>query len=205
MTWTPREAAFVSESDVKTVQRAVDGGVVGKQIRIMRGRKTRVLGRPDLLFFGVLRGQEEILTSTGRHKLYEAVQQVRGGKATFGAFEVDLQDVDRQLEQRLAELERIRSFVSESECGDPVLKGTDIPVHLVAALAKSMDVHEAIRAYPSLSQTTVETACAYATVYPKKGRPFPGSSLKRMLEELALPDEVFGESQEGSGLREVYP
>ena len=205
MTLTPREAAFVANSDVRLVQRAVDGGVVRKRTRKVAGRTTRVLGRPELRFFGALRGHEDTLTPTGREKLYKAVQRPRDGKATVGPFVVNVEDVDRQIERRMAELDRIKSRVEEGEGGDPVLKGTAIPVHLVASLAEANGVDEAVRAYPSLSRARVEAAVAYAEVYPKKGRPYPKKSLKRMLAELALPDEVFGVPPEESGPRTIRP
>ena len=100
MTLTPREAAFVANSDVQLVQRAVDGGVVQKRTRTVQGRKTRVLGRSELRFFGALRGHEDTLTPAGRQKLYKAVQHPRGGKAVLGVFVVDVEDVDRQIERR---------------------------------------------------------------------------------------------------------
>lgn len=203
MTLTPREAAFVTNSDVRLVQRAVDGGVVRKRTRTVRGRQTRVLGRPELRFFGALRGHEDTLTLAGRQKLYKAVQRPRGGKATLGVFVVDVEDVDRQIERRMAELDRIKSRVEEGESGEPVLKGTAVPVHVVAALAEADGVEGAARAYPSLSRADVEAAVAYAEVYPKKGRPYPKKSLKRMLRELALPDDVFGEPEEEKGPRVV--
>ena len=203
MTLTPREAAFVANSDVQLVQRAVDGGVVQKRTRTVRGRKTRVLGRSELRFFGALRGYEDTLTLAGRQKLYKAVQHPRGGKASLGVFVVDVEDVDRQIERRLAELNQIKARVESGEGGEPVLKGTDVPVHVVAALAEAGGVEEAARAYPSLSKAAVEAAVAYAEVYPKKGRPYPERSLKRMLGELALPDEVFGQAGDETGPREV--
>ena len=203
MTLTPREAAFVADSDVRLVQRAVDGGVVRRRTRTVRGRKTRVLGRSELRFFGALRGHEDTLTPTGRQKLYEAIQHPRGGKATLGAFVVNVEDVDRLIERRMAELDRIRSRVEDGESGEPVLKGTTVPVHVVAALAEAGGTEEAARAYPSISRPDAETAVQYARVYPKKGRPYPTESLKKMVRELALPDEVFGVPDEEVGPREV--
>ena len=203
MTLTPREAAFVVDSDMRTVQRAVDGGVVRKRTRTVRGRRTRVLGRSELRFFGALRGHEDTLTPAGRQKLYEAVRRPRGGKATVGPFVVDVERVDRWIERRLAELDRIKGRVEGGEGGEPVLRGTAVPVHVVAALADAGGVDGARRAYPSLSKADVEAAVQYARVYPKKGRPYPEKSLKRMLRELALPDEVFGEPDGESGPREV--
>ena len=202
MTLTPREAAFVADSDMRIVQRAVDGGVVRRRTRTVRGRRMRVLGRPELRFFGALRGHEDTLTPTGRQKLYEAVRRPRDGKATVGPFVVDVERVDRRIERRLAELDRIKSRVEDGD-GDPVLKGTAVPVYVIAALADAGGVDEARHAYPSLSKADIEAAAQYAQVYPKKGRPYPAKSLKRMIRELALPDEVFSEPDEGIGPREV--
>ncbi len=71
--------------------------------------------------------------------------------------------------------------------------GTDLPVHLVAALAEAGGASEAARAYPSLSRETIGVAVEYARMHPKSGQPYPAKSLKRMLSELALPDDVFDE------------
>ena len=203
MTLTPREAAFVADSDVQLVQRAVDGGVVRKRTRTVSGRKTRVLGRSELRFFRALRGHEDTLTPTGREKLYKAMQRPRDGKATMGPFVIDVEDVDRRIERRMAELDRIKSRVELDDDGEPVLKGTAVPVHLVAALAQAGGVEEASQAYPSLSRAAVEAAVAYAEVYPKRGRPYPKKSLKRMLTALALPSDVFIHAGEETGPRVV--
>lgn len=200
---TPREAAFVARSDVRAVQRAVDGGDVRGRVREVRGRSQRVLGRSEVRFFSALHGQEDTLTPAGRRELYRALQRPRSGKAALGSFVVDVDRVDRHIEQRIAELRRIKGHVQAGGEGDPVLKGTSVPVHLVAALAQSEGAEGAARAYPSLSRQSVDAAVAYAQIYPKKGRPYPSKSLKRMLSELALPDDVFGDAADGGVAREV--
>jgi uncharacterized protein (DUF433 family) len=204
VTLTPNEAAFTVGRDVNAVQRAVDSGVVEKRTQTVRGRTRRVFGRSELRFFRVITGVEEDLTLRGRRKLYEALLHPRGKRVTVGPFEIDIADVDRQIDERLAELERIRGAVESGSAGEPVLRGTAVPVHVVAALAEAGGVEEAARAYPSLSKAAVDAAVAYAQVYPKKGRPYPQKSLKRMMSELALPDEVFGQPDSEAGPREVY-
>jgi len=200
---TPNEAAFVAGRDVTAVQRAVDDGTLQSRLRTVRGRERRVLGRSEVRFFRATRGTEDTLTPKGRRALYEAIQRPRDGKASVGPFTIDLHDVDRQIDQGLAELNRIRSRVEPGPDGDPVLKGRRVPVHLLAALVEGGGVEEAMRAYPSLAREDVDAAVQYAGVYPKSGRPYPKRSLKRMLSELALPDEVFGDAGEEKGPREV--
>ncbi len=190
---TPNEAAFTVGRDVDAVQRAVDSGVVEKRTRTIRGRERRVFGRSELRFFKVVAGVEDDLTKKGRRKLYEAILHPRGQKVSVGPFEVDIADVDRQIEDRLADLQRIRGVAATGPEGTVVLRGTSIPVHVVAALAEAGGLEAAERA-----------AVQYATVYPKKGRPYPKKSLKEMLGELALPDDVFGESDDEDGPRVVH-
>ena len=208
MTLTPREAAYVAGRDLRDVQRAVDKGVVEKRTRTVQGRRTRVFGRSELRFFGALQGHEDTLTPAGRLQLYKAVQRPRSGKAALGPFVVDVEQVDRQIDRGLARLEQVKSQVEPGNGDGPVLKGTSVPIHLLAALAEDGGVDAAARAYPSLPRAAVEAAVTYAQVYPKKGRPYPKQSLKRMMGALALPDEVFADDQEdeyagASGPREV--
>jgi hypothetical protein len=68
---------------------------------------------------------------------------------------------------------------------EPVLRGTAIPVHVVAALARGQSVAEIVEDYPTLTPSQVEAAIDYAKVYPRTGRPLPTRSFKRMLSDLA--------------------
>ena len=54
--------------------------------------------------------------------------------------------------------------------------------------------------YPGLAREQVEAAAEYARAYPKRGRPYPRRSLKRMLAELDLPDEEDLRRARGGGL-----
>lgn len=69
--------------------------------------------------------------------------------------------------------------------GDPLIEGTTIPVHMVAALARTQSIAEIVADFPSLTPEQVESAIEYAKAYPKRGRPYPARSLKRALAELA--------------------
>lgn len=86
--------------------------------------------------------------------------------------------------------------------GGPVLKGRGLSVYRIAALAENGGAEEAGRAYPSLLRKDIEAAIQYAKLYPKAGHSYPARSLKRMLSELVLPDQVFDAPSEGNGLRD---
>ncbi|WP_245456655.1 DUF433 domain-containing protein [Rhizobium hidalgonense] len=68
--------------------------------------------------------------------------------------------------------------------GDPFIKGTDIPVYQVAALYPVASIEEILDDFPSLRRAQVEHAIDFARTYPKKGRPYPSTSLKRGISSL---------------------
>lgn len=55
--------------------------------------------------------------------------------------------------------------------GEPCFKGTRIPVHVVAGIAKVAGADQAKLTYPKLSKTQIELACVYAEAHPRRGRP----------------------------------
>jgi uncharacterized protein (DUF433 family) len=58
--------------------------------------------------------------------------------------------------------------------GEPVIKGTGIEVHRIAALiARGMTPDEVLDDYPSLTRHAVDVAKAYADAHPKAARPYP--------------------------------
>ncbi|MGE3067278.1 MAG: DUF433 domain-containing protein [Hyphomicrobiaceae bacterium] len=55
--------------------------------------------------------------------------------------------------------------------GEPCLKGTRIPVYVVAGIAKASGKSAASRTYSSLTASDIDLACFYANAYPRRGRP----------------------------------
>jgi uncharacterized protein (DUF433 family) len=55
--------------------------------------------------------------------------------------------------------------------GEPCVRGTRIPVYVVAAIARAKGRNEAIATYPSLSLAQVELAELFAQAHPRRGRP----------------------------------
>ncbi|WP_259665616.1 DUF433 domain-containing protein [Rhizobium binae] len=67
---------------------------------------------------------------------------------------------------------------------EPYIKGTDIPVYQVAALYPAASIEEILEDFPSLRRAQVEHAIDFARTHPKKGRPYPSTSLKRGISSL---------------------
>jgi uncharacterized protein (DUF433 family) len=56
--------------------------------------------------------------------------------------------------------------------GEPVIRGTRVPVYLIADLmSQGADAREILEDYPSLTANTVRSALACAQTHPRRGRP----------------------------------
>jgi len=74
--------------------------------------------------------------------------------------------------ERLAAAREIVVFDPEVLGGTPIVRGTRVPVHDVAAsLAAGLPVDRILAAYPSLDREKIELAAIYAEANPARGRP----------------------------------
>jgi uncharacterized protein (DUF433 family) len=79
--------------------------------------------------------------------------------------------VDGRLQQ-LAAAEKMVVADPEIMGGTPVIRGTRVPVQIVAALYEAGTPMERIlKSYPSLAESQVELASIYAKAVPQRGRP----------------------------------
>jgi uncharacterized protein (DUF433 family) len=109
-----------------------------------------------------------------------------------GTMVVDLTPSVAEVSERAAELVRLREAVEDGPNGEPLLRGTNVPVYRIAALVQAPregqpDTSEARKGFPSLSEEQITTAYSYSLAYPKKGRPYPAKSIKSMLDEIEFP------------------
>lgn len=189
--FTPSEAGYLLGRSARTINKAVDSGLVRARLRRRGGRKIRTLGTPELRFLRLVDQLKGDLTPTGRRKLYEAVRKLSLDvrRVEVGPLVVDLTETDREIERRLARLERVKALVELDEAGEPVIRDVGVPVYALAALVEGESVEEVLEDYPRLTREQVEAAAEYAIAYPKRGRPYPRRSLKRMLADLDFPSE----------------
>ena len=79
------------------------------------------------------------------------------------------------VDERLRKLAEAQALVVEDPeilSGTPVVRGTRIPVHQVAALFDTgHPVEEIVKIYPRLTKSQVELASIYAKAVPQRGRP----------------------------------
>lgn len=150
-------------------------------------KKIRKLGVAELLFFVIEREMHEDLTPAGRKKLYETIkaQSINETVLNFGPFEANVKTTIKTLVKRYQDLKKLRAAVASEADGDPLLKGTDISVYRVAALADGQSIDEILADYPSLTTEQVRSAIDYSIAYPKVGRPYSMRSFKRGVAALA--------------------
>lgn len=200
---TLNEAGYVVGQSRTAINRAVDRGVI--RARLQGGGKNRLrkIGSAELRYLAIASQVEKDLTPAARKKVYEAVRRLPVGtnRLDLGVMELKLADVDRRISERLDRLRQVKSLVDEHGGGEPVLRGTAIPVNALAGLAKGQTVAEIVEDYPSLTPAQIDAAVEYAQIYPRTGRPLPLRSLKRMLAEAAAA----GLWDAGDGAEPVEP
>ena len=91
----------------------------------------------------------------------------------IGLIKIDLREPRRELATSLRELRRARRLVvSDPEIlgGDPVFRGTRVPVHIIAELVtRGSRPAELIESYPRLTAQMIRLAPVYAAAYPLRG------------------------------------
>lgn len=189
------EAAFVAGLSRHAVNQAIDRGEI--QTRKLR-RKTdpagRALGEPELVYLRV----QKPLSSSARKDVYRRLSGLRIETVppvleVEGAVKLDIREPLAEVRARLEELARVRNRVEENpsiRAGEPVFRGTRIPVYLIAQfLGQGISPVEILEDYPALDEEALEVAQHYAELYPRRGRP------KRASWRSQHPAIIFGPAE----------
>ena len=120
---------------------------------------------------------DRLATPELRRKVFDALAESPRNVVSLegGLLKIDLREPRRELAASLRDLRRARRLVvSDPEIlgGDPVFRGTRVPVHLIAELvAQGTKPAELIEGYPRLTAEMIRLAPVYAAAYPLRGRP----------------------------------
>jgi len=188
--FTAAEAAFVLREPVRAVKKALDAGPIRPVLLRRAGASVRAIGWSDLFYLFAVRSLRDELTPKARTEFYEALQQNpidRRDEIRFGRFRISISDLVEEVERRTTDLTALAEKVAFRTDGEPLLKETEIEVYRIAALLEGgASIKQVLEDYPSLSPEEVEAARAYADAYPKAGRPYPRTSVKRTLQGAGL-------------------
>jgi uncharacterized protein (DUF433 family) len=172
--FTPTEAAVLTGLPLKAVHNAIDKQIVSA---VPRERGGRLLDARALLSLSLERRLAERVAPELRRKVFEALAGTRRNVVSLegGLLKIDLREPRRELAASLRDLRRARRLVvsgPEILGGDPVFRGTRVPVHLIAELvAQGAEPAELIEGYPRLTAEMIRLAPIFAAAYPLRGRP----------------------------------
>jgi uncharacterized protein (DUF433 family) len=171
--FTPTEAAVLTGLPLKAVNNAIDKKTISPVPGEERGR---LLDTRALMSLSIERRlSDRIATPELRRKVFDALADAPRNVISLegGLLKIDLREPRRALAASLRDLRRARRLVvSDPEIlgGDPVFRGTRVPVHVIAELvAQGAKPAELIEGYPRLTAEMVRLAPVYAAAYPLRG------------------------------------
>jgi uncharacterized protein (DUF433 family) len=174
---TVNEAAFVADVSRHAVNQAIDRREIRtRPLRRKSDPPGRAVGGPELIYLRI----HIHLSPKARRELYRQLAGLSMDAIPVviefpGALKLDLRDTLTDVRGKLAELGRIKAEVEENpgiRGGEPVFRGTRIPVHMIADfLAAGIPHDELLEDYAALTEESLEIAAQYARLYPRRGRP----------------------------------
>jgi len=175
--FTPTEAAVITRLPVKTVNNAIDKKTIATVPGRRAGHATRLLDLRALMSLTLEHRLADRFVPEMRRKVFDALAAAPRNRVSLdgGFVTIDLREPRRELADSLRRFRRARALVNSDPDvlgGDPVFRGTRIPVHLIATLLGQGSAEtELLKAYPRLTAEMVELAPIYASAYPLRGRP----------------------------------
>ena len=190
LAFTAAEVAFVLHEPVKTIKKALDDGPVRAKLVAKAGGTVRAVEWSDLLYLFAVRALRDELTPKARNEFYHALKREPGEQTReirFGRLSVAIDDLRAEVEDRARELVELAEKVEFRKDSEAVLKDSGVEVYRIAALLNGgLTPEDICKDYPSLSPKAVAVAKAYAEAYPKSGRPYPSTTVKRALAGAGL-------------------
>lgn len=192
--YTPAEAGAVSGLKLKAVHNAIDKriiepvadapGAAGKA----RRQGARFLTGEDLVKLRVWRGVGDTLSAERRTRLFVAITAMPRAK-TVKADElliVDVGEARKQVDRGVRDLEAAEAAVVRDRAtlgGEPVFKGTRIPVYGIAAMLDAGAAPEdLLSGYPKLTERMLNLGRIWVAAHPRRGRPKSLSDLGLMMK-----------------------
>jgi|HubBroStandDraft_1064217.scaffolds.fasta_scaffold02211_3 uncharacterized protein (DUF433 family) len=175
--FTPTAAAVLTGLTVKAVNNAIDKRTVSAVAGERAGHAMRLIDRRALMSLALERRLADRFTPELRRELFDALAGAPRNTVSLdgGFLTIDLSGPRRELAISLRALRRARQLVvtdPDIMGGDPVFRGTRVPVHVIADILARGDTETGILAgYPRLTAEMAKLATVYAAAYPLRGRP----------------------------------
>ena len=174
------EAAVMTGIEVKTLHNAIDKKVVRTTYHPTKKdavNHARMITGGDLLKLKVWHSAGAMLPANRRKELFAEIE-AKPAAETVRAGEFLLVEVGKartaiaKSESELAEANRIISIDRDVMGGEPVFRGTRIPVYaIVAMLADGASEAEILEGYPKLEARLLQLGALWVAAHPRRGRP----------------------------------
>lgn len=176
---SPREAAFVTGLAEKTINQAIDRAEVEPLPTRRVDDRERMLPFRELVYLRLRSGIGRLLSPEGKRELRRQLAKIgipeHLGVINIGALSLHIAPDVETLRERMAEMNRLSSFITVDaniRAGEPVVRGTRIPVYVLSDLAaQGAPEEELLEDYPALTPESLQGALAWARLYPRRGRP----------------------------------
>lgn len=164
--YTPAQAAALTGLSLAAVHKAIDSRLIRSRSVRLGSTVRRLLTKEQLIYLQLEVDGLRLLPLRTRREVAESIQRspkaerlhIANGTALLIEIGTARRKVERQLKQ-LAHIEELVISDPEIMRGTPVLKGTRIPVDLVAdMLAQGTTVEEILEGYPTLNREKVTIA-----------------------------------------------
>lgn len=188
----PTEAAVVARVALRDVNRVIDERILpGGLFSLDDGRRVAASACALIAFYvdsaRRLTAEERLSAiraiAARLHRLHARALGEEDWIVRDGFLTIDLAPFVRRAQERMDRLAAARDMVvSDPEVlgGAPVVRGTRVPVHDVAAsVAAGLPMDRILAAYPSLDADRIELAAMYAEANPARGRPRAGDGLPK--------------------------
>ena len=173
--YTATEASLLTGLPLSAVRRALEDDVVPSR-RVRSGRVShRMVSREGLLCLKLEHLGVGRLPLAYRRRIYRAVlaqpgiAQLRESEAVI----IEVRKARTDLNSAMGNYKKAHAMVAEDPeimGGAPVIRGTRIPVHLVAEMRRQgASVEEILEGYPSLTRERIALAELYVRAHPRRG------------------------------------
>ena len=177
--YTPAEAAAVSGLALRAVNNVIDKRIVEVAKPLASGKRSvrRYLTGSHLLCLRLEHGLAGRLPVDRRQGLFREVaaqpeaKMLKADDLLFVDIDAARRDVTARMRD-LDEAERLIHSDKETLGGEPVFKGTRIPVYSIAAMLEAgAEMDDLLSGYPKLDAHMLALGRLWAAAHPRRGRP----------------------------------
>lgn len=181
-------AAYVAGVSEKVIWQAIERSEIKPSRQALGRRSEYVFEVKDLVYLRLRSRVRGFLGPTGRRCLYEAMSRLEDQLEGFQlgielrlteTVYLRLDSIVEEVMWALKEVSTAEEWVTSEpgiRGGEPVVKGTRVPVYLLADLqAKGVSSEEILADYPSVTPEALRAAITWSKLHPKRGRPSAGA------------------------------